>query len=157
MSPDELEIIGWLGSILLIVSLLQRKMLSLRLLNLAASSILVLYNTMIGVWPMIAMNAVVAVIDLFYIVRIWYARRQLPCAATARPTLGVMHVDDGREPEIYWVINTQTLTATAWRVGRDRDGYRLDNIDGGALAFEAGRLGPFPTPQDAVDRLNALA
>ena len=65
-----LEIIGWAGSALLIISLLQARMLRLRTLNLVASLILVGYNAALEVWPMVGMNAVVAVIDIYYIVKI---------------------------------------------------------------------------------------
>ncbi|MGO4689178.1 hypothetical protein AB4Y94_00155 [Glaciibacter sp. 2TAF33] len=45
-------------------------MLRLRTMNLIASLALVAYNTVISVWPMVAMNAVVSVIDIYYIVRL---------------------------------------------------------------------------------------
>ena len=62
-----LQAIGWVGSALLVVSLLQARMLLLRWLNLAASIILVGYNAALGVWPMVAMNAAVCVIDVVHI------------------------------------------------------------------------------------------
>jgi hypothetical protein len=51
-----LDLFGWAGSALLIVSLLQARVLRFRLLNLVAGLMLVLFNAMIMVWPMVAMN-----------------------------------------------------------------------------------------------------
>jgi len=65
-----IEAAGWAGSILLVVSILQGGMLRLRILNLIASIILVAYNLLVGVWPMVAMNLAVAVIDIYFIAKI---------------------------------------------------------------------------------------
>ena len=65
-----LDYIGWAGVVLLIVSLLQSRMMRLRVLNLISCVILVGYNAALGVWPMVGMNAAVAVIDLWFIVRL---------------------------------------------------------------------------------------
>ena len=55
-----LDILGWGGSALLVFSLLQASVLRLRTLNLVACVILLVFNAMIGVWPMVGMNAVLA-------------------------------------------------------------------------------------------------
>jgi hypothetical protein len=65
-----LEVIGWAGSALLVWSLLQSRMMRLRVLNLIAAVILVGYNAAVETWPMVGMNAAVAVIDVWYIVRL---------------------------------------------------------------------------------------
>lgn len=64
-----LEIIGWFGSALLVVSLLQTRVMRLRVLNSAASAVLVGYNAALGVWPMVAMNVVLVAINLTVIWR----------------------------------------------------------------------------------------
>lgn len=61
------EIVGWLGSILLVVSLLQSRMMRLRILNLTASVTLVAYNWIVEVWPMVGMNIAVVIINVWYI------------------------------------------------------------------------------------------
>jgi hypothetical protein len=68
-----LEIIGWFGSALLVVSLLQTRVMRLRVLNSAASAVLVGYNAALGVWPMVAMNVVLVGINLSVI---WRMLRQ---------------------------------------------------------------------------------
>lgn len=65
-----LDILGWGGSALLVFSLLQASVLRLRTLNLVACVILLVFNAMIGVWPMVGMNAVLAAINVWFIVRL---------------------------------------------------------------------------------------
>jgi hypothetical protein len=62
--------LGWAGSALLIYSLLQTRILRFRLLNLTASLTLTLFNTLVHVWPMVAMNIVTASINITFIVRL---------------------------------------------------------------------------------------
>ena len=64
-----LDLFGWFGSALLIFSLLQTRVLRFRLLNLAASLSLVLFNALVGVWPMVGMNLATSSINIFFIVR----------------------------------------------------------------------------------------
>jgi hypothetical protein len=63
------DALGWFGSALLIYSLLQARILRLRVLNTVACLILIVFNALIGVWPMVAMNVVLAAINLFFITR----------------------------------------------------------------------------------------
>ena len=65
-----LDILGWGGSALLVFSLLQARVLRFRSLNLVACLILLVFNAFLGVWPMVGMNAVLAVINLVFIVRL---------------------------------------------------------------------------------------
>jgi hypothetical protein len=62
-----LEVIGWVGSAVLVWSLLQSRILRLRLLNLTGSVILLAYNAALQVWPMVGLNAVLAVINVIHI------------------------------------------------------------------------------------------
>ncbi len=64
------EVLGWVGSALLIVSLLQTRVLRLRVLNTVAAAILVVFNGLIEVWPMTVMNIVIVVINLVQIARL---------------------------------------------------------------------------------------
>ena len=65
-----LDLFGWAGSALLIVSLLQTRVLRFRLLNLSASISLVLFNALVGVWPMVGMNLATSAINLWFIARL---------------------------------------------------------------------------------------
>jgi hypothetical protein len=65
-----MSIIGWGGSALVVVSLLQTRILRLRVLNLIGCVILVGFNLAIPVWPMVGMNAVLAVINVVHMWRL---------------------------------------------------------------------------------------
>ncbi|TWD80563.1 inner membrane protein [Kribbella amoyensis] len=67
---DVWSIIGWGGSALVVVSLLQTRILRLRVLNLIGCLVLVAFNLVIGVWPMVGMNAVLAVINVVQLYRL---------------------------------------------------------------------------------------
>lgn len=65
-----LDIVGWGGSALLVFSLLQARVLRFRTLNLVACVILVGFNAALGIWPMVGMNVVLSVINVWFIVRL---------------------------------------------------------------------------------------
>ena len=62
------EVVGWAGSALLVLSILQTRVVRLRVLNGIASLILLGYNLAIEVWPMVAMNAVLAAINAWALI-----------------------------------------------------------------------------------------
>jgi hypothetical protein len=64
-----LEAVGWIGSAVLVWSLLQTRLQRLRILNLIGSLILLGYNLAVGVWPMVGLNTVLAGINVFYLLR----------------------------------------------------------------------------------------
>ncbi len=61
---------GWLSSALIIVSLMQARVLRFRLLNLAGAALATVVNALLGVWPFAAMNAVITVIDVYWVWRL---------------------------------------------------------------------------------------
>jgi hypothetical protein len=64
------QALGWAGSALLVFSLLQQRVLRFRLLNLTASLTLTVFNGLVHVWPMVAMNLVTGSINVWMIVRL---------------------------------------------------------------------------------------
>lgn len=65
-----LDLIGWCGSALLIVSVMQARLLRFRVLNLAACVVLTGFNAALQIWPMVAMNVALCVINLWHIRRL---------------------------------------------------------------------------------------
>ncbi|MDQ0727640.1 hypothetical protein [Microbacterium sp. W4I20] len=61
------EIVGWAGSALLIVSILQPTISRLRWLNLGASLLLMGYNLLLGSAPMVALNITLILINCWYL------------------------------------------------------------------------------------------
>jgi hypothetical protein len=70
MSSWSVQALGWAGSALLVFSLLQARVLRFRLLNLTASATLTVFNAVLHIWPMVAMNTVLAGINIWFIVRL---------------------------------------------------------------------------------------
>lgn len=69
-----LDVIGWAGSALLVWSLLQARLLRLRALNLAGCLVLIAFNAALGVWPMVGLNVVLTVINVWYLWRMLVTR-----------------------------------------------------------------------------------
>ncbi len=63
-----LDVLGWGGSALLVFSLMQARVLRFRALNLLACLILIVFNAVLGIWPMVAMNAVLCAINIWFLV-----------------------------------------------------------------------------------------
>jgi hypothetical protein len=62
-----LDIVGWSGSALLIFSVMQARVLRFRVLNLLACVVLTGFNAALEIWPMVAMNIVLCLINLWHI------------------------------------------------------------------------------------------
>ena len=71
---EAIDIIGWAGSALLVWSLLQTRLLRLRALNLLGCLVLIGFNAAVGVWPMVGLNVVLAVINVWYLARMLATR-----------------------------------------------------------------------------------
>jgi hypothetical protein len=65
-----LDALGWGGSALLIYSLMQARVLRFRVLNTLGCVVLIVFNALVGVWPMVGMNVVLAGINLWFIRRL---------------------------------------------------------------------------------------
>jgi hypothetical protein len=65
-----LDIVGWAGSALLIYSVMQARVLRFRVLNFAACIVLTGFNAALGIWPMVAMNVALCLINLWHIRRL---------------------------------------------------------------------------------------
>lgn len=62
-----IELIGYLASILVAISLMMRSVLKLRLINLAGAAFFTLYGWFIAAYPIMAVNAFIVVINLYYL------------------------------------------------------------------------------------------
>jgi hypothetical protein len=78
------DIIGWAGSLLLIVSILQTRIERLRWLNLVACAVPIVYNVWLMSWPMIAMNSALIAINLYNLNRLRAGRNDR--AALTQPS-----------------------------------------------------------------------
>lgn len=79
------EIIGWTGSVLVVLSLMVPSVRRFRRLNLAGSLIATVYNAVFGIWPYSAMNAAITLIDLCCLLRLRRAGERRYTVCPARP------------------------------------------------------------------------
>lgn len=75
------DVIGYLASALIVLSLAMTSVVRLRLVSLVGSLVFVVYGVIIGTWPVVIANAMIAVINVIHL------RRELssPSSVTAVP------------------------------------------------------------------------
>ena len=68
MSLNPVEMLGYAGTALVVLSFLNRSMLKLRLLNTIGAAVITLYAFLINAWPMVLLNALLAGINGYHYV-----------------------------------------------------------------------------------------
>ena len=71
---DWLDVVGWAGSVVLVWSLSQARLLRLRVLNLIGYVVLVGYNAALSVWPMVGLNVAMTGVNAWHLHRILTTR-----------------------------------------------------------------------------------
>src|SRR5215207_4964062 len=71
MNIDSVELIGYLGSILVAVSLMMRSLLRLRIINLVGALFFTIYGVLLGAYPVAFLNGLIVCIDLYYLIQMW--------------------------------------------------------------------------------------
>ena len=71
MNINSVELIGYLGSILVAVSLMMRSLLRLRIINLIGALVFTLYGVLLGAYPVAFLNGLIVCIDLYYLLQMW--------------------------------------------------------------------------------------
>ncbi len=74
-----LELIGWIGSGLIVLSLAQARVWRFRVMNFIGAVIATAYNGLLSIWPFAAMNLIISVIDAYWLVRL--SRERQPDSA----------------------------------------------------------------------------
>ncbi|KGM13366.1 hypothetical protein [Cellulomonas bogoriensis] len=112
------EVVGWVGSGLLVLSLTQTRVMRFRVLNLVACVVLVAYNAVIGVWPMVAMNVVLTAINLGVIVTLLRRRHDARAyvavpVGVGEPLLAHLLERHGKDVRRFWPGATEDLLGAA--------------------------------------------
>ncbi len=68
-----LEVVGWAGSVLVVLSLMQARVWRFRVMNLVGSLLATAYNAVFGIWAFAAMNGAISVINVYWL---WRLRRE---------------------------------------------------------------------------------
>jgi hypothetical protein len=64
------EVVGWVGSGLVVLSLMQARVLRFRWLNFVGAVVATVYNAVFAIWPFAAMNGAIAIIDAYWLWRL---------------------------------------------------------------------------------------
>ena len=80
------ELVGYLASTLVVVSLAMTSVVRLRIISLLGSIAFVLYGSLIGSTPILITNALIAGINT------WYLRKEFASGSTGGVDLGVSHI-----------------------------------------------------------------
>ena len=139
-----LDVVGWLGSALLIYSVMQARVLRFRVLNLAACVVLTAFNAALGIWPMVAMNVALAVINLWHIRNLAATRHDPetydvlevgPDDEYLRHLLRVHSADIAtHQPDLVWDGAAQGRAAFLIQRGDETVGVVLTHDAGGGVA-----------------------
>lgn len=68
---------GYVGSGLIVVSLMMRSVLRLRVVNLVGALVFTLYGLLIDAWPVVALNGAIVLIDAWFLRELLPRRREL--------------------------------------------------------------------------------
>jgi len=71
MHPNQIELIGYTGSILVAISLMMKSLLRLRVINLFGALFFTIYGALLGAYPVAVLNGLIVGIDIYYLVQMW--------------------------------------------------------------------------------------
>jgi hypothetical protein len=83
-----IETIGYLGSILVAISLMMKNILKLRIINMAGAFFFMVYSLIIGTYPIFIVNLVIFLVDLYYLYVI----------LTKEELFSTIHIEDRKSP-----------------------------------------------------------
>ncbi|MCF8243490.1 MAG: hypothetical protein K9J16_19105 [Melioribacteraceae bacterium] len=66
-----LQIIGYIGSLLIAISLTMTNILKLRWINLAGASTFAFYGLLIGAYPVFILNGFITAVDVYYLIQMY--------------------------------------------------------------------------------------
>lgn len=69
-----LELLGYLASVLVAISLMMSSVLKLRLINLVGAIAFFIYGLLIGAYPIAAVNAVIVFVNLYFLYRMFTSK-----------------------------------------------------------------------------------
>lgn len=117
-----LEVVGWLGSILVVASLAQARVLRFRILNLVGAVLAAGYNLALGIWPFVAMNGAIAAIDTYWLIRLQRERHDAAAYEVVQVDAGDAYLD-------------HVLRVNLADIRTFQPGFAWDRTAAGRLAF----------------------
>lgn len=72
-----LELFGYLGSLLIILSMMFTSINKLRIINIIGSIISLTYSIIVDAWPIVILNASLITINMYHLIRYYIKKRKL--------------------------------------------------------------------------------
>lgn len=132
MDVDTLwAIFGWIGSAVVVFSLLQTRMLWLRVFNLVGCVLAVIYNTPLGIWPSVGLNAAISAINIVQLIRL---RRE-----RTAPVEAPLVVETAADDAVVSALLGARRAEVEERAGRELEALLGDAV-GARLSFAGDRV-----------------
>jgi hypothetical protein len=160
MSIEPTELVGYLASVLIVVSLLMSSVYRLRVINLIGAAVFTVYGLLIGSIPVVLTNGVIVLIDVYYLAQMARSRTQgdyfeVVAVPTESPLLArflAFHGADARrfQPEFDGLRDDHA----AWMVLRNAMavGVVLARLDGEVATIDLDYVAPAYRDQRAGTR-----
>ena len=71
-----LEIFGYIGTVLVIVSMMMKSIDKLRAINIAGGTISMIYSVFVNAWPIVVMNACLISINSYHLIKARLEKRE---------------------------------------------------------------------------------
>jgi hypothetical protein len=98
-----LDAVGWLSSVLVVWSLMVARVLRFRVLNLTGAVLATGVNALVGLWPFVAMNGAIAIIDAYWIARLLRERHDAAAYEVVEVGIGdgyLRHLLEVKGPDV---------------------------------------------------------
>ncbi|MBF9003012.1 MULTISPECIES: YgjV family protein [Vibrio] len=69
MDMNIIEVMGYAASIMVAISLTMKDIAKLRVFNFIGCVLFCIYGSVIGAWPVVATNAFIAVVNIYYLAK----------------------------------------------------------------------------------------
>ncbi|MHB1454697.1 MAG: GNAT family N-acetyltransferase [Saccharofermentanales bacterium] len=100
LNIDLYEWIGYLASVLVLISLLMSSIIKLRWINLVGSLVFSVYGFLIGAFPVGFMNLGIVIINIYYLVRIYGAKELFQIMPVEKGSTYLKYFLEFYDPEI---------------------------------------------------------
>ncbi len=71
-----LEIFGYIGTALIILSMMMKSINKLRILNISGSVISVIYSVLSDTWPTVLLNACLIAVNVYHLVKLYMQNKK---------------------------------------------------------------------------------
>lgn len=72
-----LEIFGYIGTFLVILSMIMSNIKKLRIINILGSIITVIYSVLVDAWPIVVLNSTLIIINSIHLIKDYYKLSRL--------------------------------------------------------------------------------